>query len=217
MKEKLLHERALVTCIIMLFVCIILKLFGVQWFDLNTDIPILQEIDKVVMNSEILSFIYSFVLLWINGILVILCTTKQIPRKHFWEYTYLIIISVNLDNSIIVCILDTLMLLTVCFVVSPNKRTLLNFIGVFILNIAYQFVSLYIRDLGFHLSNYGMTCSLLFMIDYYLMLVITYLYLKKGDKDICSISHHFGSYLVNLLWRTHLKVSKQCSKNKKGD
>ena len=35
-KTKLLHERALLTCIIMLFLCIILKLFGIPWFDILT-------------------------------------------------------------------------------------------------------------------------------------------------------------------------------------
>jgi hypothetical protein len=42
MKNKILYERSLRTCIIMLAVCIVFKLFGVKWFDLNTSIPILQ-------------------------------------------------------------------------------------------------------------------------------------------------------------------------------
>lgn len=46
-KTKLLHERALLTCIIMLFLCIILKLFGIPWFDLNTDSSIERNIDAV--------------------------------------------------------------------------------------------------------------------------------------------------------------------------
>ncbi len=76
-KSKILYERALVTCIIMLFVCIILKLFGVQWFDLNTDIPILHEIDNVVMNSVPLSFLYSFILTMINGYLICCVSNKS--------------------------------------------------------------------------------------------------------------------------------------------
>jgi hypothetical protein len=44
MKNKILYERSLRTCIIMLVVCIVFKLFGAEWFDLNTSIPILQKI-----------------------------------------------------------------------------------------------------------------------------------------------------------------------------
>lgn len=34
-KREKLYERALATCVVMLIACIILKLFGVQWFDCN--------------------------------------------------------------------------------------------------------------------------------------------------------------------------------------
>lgn len=203
------YKRALATCITMLLLSIALKLFGVQWFDLNTNIPLLQEIDNIVMNNTILSFLYSFTLLWINGILVILCTIKQIPYKYIYAYTCFIIISITCGSSIITSLLDTLTLLLISYMILPNKRTILNFVGVFLLNITYQFISLYIRDLGFHLSNYGMTCSLLFMIDYYLMLLTTYLYLKKGNKDICSISLHFGSYLASKLCKKPLNESSR--------
>lgn len=46
MKNKILYERSLRTCIIMLVVCIVFKLFGAEWFDLNTSIPILQGLNK---------------------------------------------------------------------------------------------------------------------------------------------------------------------------
>lgn len=50
MKNKILYERSLRTCIIMLVVCIVFKLFGAEWFDLNTSIPILQKLDKIIID-----------------------------------------------------------------------------------------------------------------------------------------------------------------------
>lgn len=50
MKNKILYKRSLRTCIIMLVICIVFKLFGVEWFDLNTSIPILQKLDKIIID-----------------------------------------------------------------------------------------------------------------------------------------------------------------------
>ena len=51
MKNKILYERSLRTCIVMLMVCIVFKVLGVKWLDLNTSIPILQGLNKTIMNS----------------------------------------------------------------------------------------------------------------------------------------------------------------------
>lgn len=59
MKNKILYKRSLRTCIIMLVACIVFKLFGVKWFDLNTSIPILQKLDKIIMNNYIYCLLYS--------------------------------------------------------------------------------------------------------------------------------------------------------------
>lgn len=216
MKEKLLHERALVTCIAMLFICIILKLFGVQWFDLNTDIPILQEIDKVVMNSIPLSFLYTFVLRSINGYLIYIIVTKQLKINiiYFVFVTCLgIALTTAFPNNPLLFISDTLLLLILCFTYKFNKCIFKEYMFVFLLNILFQFISLFIRNLGYHHAYYGLMISVLLTIDYYIMLLTTYLYLKKGDLWLCSIVRHIGSSLANLLWK---KRSENYS-NKEGN
>lgn len=212
MKEKLLHERALVTCIAMLFICIILKLFGVQWFDLNTDIPILQEIDKVVMNSVPLSFLYSFVLLFINGYLICSISNKTL-NNNLYLLSLVCIISILLSNylgnNILVLLFDIFGLYIVCYKKSNIKEYLITIL----LNIIYQTLSLFIRDLGYQIANYDVISSILFNLDYYILLVLTYLYLKKGDVTLCSISRRSFSYLATKLWK---KRSENYS-NKEGN
>src|SRR5690625_2719421 len=92
-KTKLLHERALITCVIMLFLCIILKLFGFQWFDLDTDIPILNEIDKIVMSNYWLCLLYSSILLSINTYFIVLITLNISLKEHLKIYLYIFVIS----------------------------------------------------------------------------------------------------------------------------
>ncbi len=82
-----------------------------------------------------------------------------------------------------------------------------------LLNTIYQVISLFIKDMSIQLSYYGLITSVLYMIDYYIMLVITYLYLSKGGKSICSIIQVFYSCLVAKLWK---KRSENYS-NKEGN
>lgn len=199
-KSKILYERALITCLIMLFICIIFKLFGFNYFNLNTDIPILKEIDSVVMNSVSLSFLYSFTFKFINGYLVC-CIVRKEARFNMVLLGPICAISVLLaayaNNDTVVMIYDTLSLYLMCC----NKSKISEYLMVVILNIVYQMISLFIRSLGIQLSYYGLINSVLLNLDYYIMLMITYLYLKRGDKTLCLIVHHFGSSLANLLWK----------------
>lgn len=211
MKEKLLHERALVTCIAMLFICIILKLFGVQWFDLNTDIPILQEIDNVVMNSVPLSFLYSFIFRFINSYLIYMIVTKDKRPTILLLITVItsMLVRPYIDNDIILLIIDFNILLIPCL----GKCKIKEYYLTMFLNLFYQFLSLFIRSLGYQSCNYGLIISALLNLDYYIMFVITYLYLIKGGYTLCGIVQVSYFSLANLLWK---KRSENYS-NKEGN
>lgn len=217
-KTELLHERALLTCIIMLFLCIILKLFGVPWFDMETDIPILQKINELVSNNIVISFIVTLFFKVINGCLI--CSLVVRDMKKIIDRLYLIIfvsvISMILGfynvNSFI---FGTLGLYFVCFAL--GYKSVKEYIVVFIFNIIYQCISLYIKDLGVGFKYYGFIENKLLSIDYYIMLSITYLYLKKGEITLCGEMIRFGSFLANLLWRKPLRASRKCLKSKEGE
>lgn len=204
MKEKLLHERALVTCIAMLFICIILKLFGVQWFDLNTDIPILQEIDKVVMNSIPLSFLYSFIMLFINSYMVCLIVVKKNSNKLILCISlftlFMILFKTFSKLDMVSFILDTILLLLICLYTSKTN-VIKEYVITFIINIVYQLCSIFIKSISINISYTPLLIGFLFNLDYYIMLIITYLYIVKGGTSLCLEFRHFGSYLATKLWK----------------
>lgn len=219
-KTKLLHERALITCVIMLFLCIILKLFGFQWFNLDTDIPILKEIDKIVMSNYWLCLLYSSVLLSINLFFIISITLK-LDIKRGIKYTikllpftiFIILLKTEVmlvSNSSFM--LDIAYLLFSCKLIDPKVK-IKRIVAVIFLNILYQWVSLFIKSLNTQIGQYGYLTSVLFMIDYYIMLLITYLYIMRGGK-ICQIFQVSFSFLANRLWRRRTTNSKQSLQNK---
>lgn len=216
MKSKLLYERALITCVLMLIVSIILKLFGVPWFNLDTSIPILNKINDIVMNSVPLSFIYSFISLFINGYIMCAIVTKTLNFKcYFIPLSFVclltIFVKVYFHINAVSFICDVFDLYFVSLVVSKDKNIIKEHILMIVLASIYQLCSLFIRNLGVQISYYGMVTSILLMLDYYMMLIMTYLYLKKGDYTLCSIFHRSYSSLATKLWRKPTRNSNQCS------
>lgn len=214
-KKELLYKRALITCVIMLFVSIILKVFGSTLFNLKTDIPFLQNIDKCIMNNTLLSFMYSLILMLINSILVFMITTKRRINK----INFCLLISFSIGSilyksfygvNIMSFILEIMCLLLICVLETNEISTVKECIITLSLNLLYQILSLFIRDLGFQTSPHEMIINLLLNLDYYSMLVITYLYLKKGDMKLCLIFHQYFSSLHTRLLKKPIAKLKEC-------
>ena len=217
MKNKILYERSLRTCIIMLVVCIVFKLFGVGWFNLNTSIPMLQSLDKLISDNLILSFVFTLIIKNINGILIFSIISKNM--KFTLKHLKLIILS-NILN-ICICyfmgecisfIIDIIFVLIIgCKVLNTNFKETLLCIP---LNIIYQMISLFIRNISLGFRYYGFIENQLLCLDYYILLLITYLFLNKGGYTLCGEIRHIFSFLATKLWK---KRSKNYSENKGDD
>lgn len=206
MKHKV-YERALATCAVMLLLSILLKVFGIQWLELNTDIAILHELDNLVMNDVLFSFMYSLAFKTFNGYLICISVTKD--SKFDFNIIFISALSVlfayMLRNSALVFIYDFLVLFYVC----RKKATFREYIYVMVLNAVYQLISLFIRGLGVQLSYYPVAEEILLNLDYYILLIITYLYLKKEDTSLCSIVQASYSFLASKLCRKPLNESSR--------
>lgn len=204
MKSNKLYERALITCIIMLFICILFKLFGFNYFNLNTDIPILKEIDNVVMNSAPLSFLYSLIFMTINGYLICIIVLNNHKINILWfviNGAISILISVSKFNCISPYY-DTISLCIICLILSKKISIIGSYAEVCLLNIVYQCISIFIRNLSIDSNFVPLFIGALMNLDYYIMLIITYLYMRKGEV-LCSVNHRIGFSLANLLWKKH--------------
>ena len=210
MKDKIsiLHERALITCVVMLFICIIFKLFGV----LDTNIPVLQEIDNIIMSSVPLSFLISLLLKSINIWLVckIACLNKNI---NFYLLIILTSITIFIRflnyNQILSFVTEYVCFMILCFTnIKCFKRDTINLVLISLISLIYQLLSIFLRDQSLIINTF--LINLLMNVDYYIMLAITYLYLKKGEMDLCLMVQSFSSQLWELL----KKPLKECSENK---
>lgn len=205
-EKGILYERALITCLIMLLISILFKLFGASWFDLNTDISLLQEMDSIIENDIVFSFIVTLFFKTINGILICSLMVRDISKvlKGIWLIVSFNIISMVMNfynvNSFFV---DFFYPCLISYLIA--KINLKESLLIMILNVIYQLVSLYIRNLGYVPQSYSFIYYTLLSLDYYIMLVITYLLMKKGDKNICGVVVACYSFLKCRLWKKHSK------------
>lgn len=215
MKSKLLYERALITCVLMLIVSIILKLFGVPWFDLDTNVPMLDEINDIVMNNNVLSFVYSFIFLCLNTTLVVsIVSSKYVKRKipfvlYIGVFTFLNLIMDFYCNDSLKFIKDTFIFFLCCYI-RYGKISLSLPIQAMFLSIIYQIISSLLRVNTVSIGSYGLVTSILLSIDYYILLIMTYLYVRKEDIT-CGIIRVYGSFLAKKLCRKPTQNSNQCS------
>lgn len=216
-KTKLLHERALITCVIMLFLCIILKLFGVQWFDLDTSMPILNKIDTILNRYPFSIFIFNFLSCYINMFFIVGITTRKETKEilkvcNFMSLFIVIgfLVYYATNNDVMKFVYDTLLLFIACKCLNSDK-ILYRFVLTCILNVIYQIFSMFIRNLAITVYDDNLVISLLMNLDYYILLLLTYLYSRRCEKWGILV---FGSSLANRLWRRRTTNSKQSLQNK---
>lgn len=212
MKNKNLYKCMIHTCIVMLMACIVFKTVGVGWFDLNTSIPILQKLDKIISDNLILSFVFTLIFKVFNGVLIYSLMSKDI--KLVLHHIHWIIIATVVSMLLCYMGIDNL-LFDVIALYTVGKTVLgtddLEMGAVILVDTVYQIISLFIRSLSIGFVYYGFIENILLLLDYYILLIITYLYLYKGGYTLCGEIRRFCSFLATKLWK---KRSKNYSENK---
>lgn len=174
---------------ILFIICLVLKLFGGNWFELGTS------------NTKFISFCeYVDNTLWLKKTLaVVIClfTTYPVYCIMLNEQKPKPIISITLIvltifksliswyNSIISFCLDVFILLILMTILNRNfKRNIVCFL---ILN-ALQIMTLLLRNLDFGFGNFingnSFVEQSIYQVDYYLMILLFYLYNFKRKKKV---------------------------------
>ena len=204
-KENKLYKMALTSCIVMLFLCIIFKLFGFNYFDLKFNNSILNNINIIIMNNFYLSILFSFILKFISGYLIFSIINPNKKQSIFCIacITFFTIL-IKFNNKNLGIIIDALILLIYPLIFNEfNKTTIKNTIYSLFLNTTYQLISIFLRNIGtIHINTF--IISLLMNMDYFILLIITLLYLRRGGVDIC-LTVHFYSFQAKMLWKKLLK------------
>lgn len=227
--DKLL-SKTITIYLTILFVVFILKLFGLNYFNLDTNNRIIVMINNFILYFHLQNLWYCFTLYLDTFIILsITCNDNSKKMKFFAIITTLIGIILKVCKSIfsglsIFVLIDFLYLfiLSLIYIIFVKKEKILkhnitNYLTMCFLTIVFQLVSIITRNIELQsLDNF--IISNILSLDYLVLSIFSYkLYFIKGGKSLCGMVLGFSSDLLISLkdLPKKLQISYQKCKPKK--
>ena len=223
-------SRTLFTYFSILFIVFALKMFGINYFGLNTDNKIINSINNFILNWK-LEQVWFNLTLFINTYIILAITCNDNSKKmvlfslltmplnvgiRFLKQTY------NLPFLFVFTDLLYLFILSICYIKivkrdKVHKENVINYWMFMGINFIFQLISLITRDVTITTKNNFIT-YLILDVDLFALMFISYkLYFMKGGTNLWTVVHgYFSDLLISLreLPRKFL-ASYQKSKPKK--
>lgn len=192
---------SIILCWIMLIVCFIIKLFGGNWFEIMCEnkhfICVCDFIDNHIILQDVIAFVT-----YMSSTTLVVLAMSLIPKPNAKQLITIITLVAFIwvsqyINDLVKFILEPIMFAFFPFILSClsnekadvktriKKTWFLGIIG-YVAVFSFQALSLVIKNIGVKpINDENTLLSLLLMIDYYIMIVLYYLYvkLKKGGKE----------------------------------
>lgn len=186
--KEIILKRAIILCWVLLIICFIIKLCGGNYFNIMCNNENFIRFCNFIENSIIKYIIYSFSFIFSSYLLlkIVKPNFKILSLKSLlflicciivWAFKLLIELNIFTMNTLIVNILDFVILYILLVIFT--KRPLLSILAVILLFV-FSIISSLVKGIGIDSSitdNYFV--AQIFLIDYYLMLVLSVLYSKK--------------------------------------
>ena len=186
--KEIILKRAIILCWVLLIICFIIKLCGGNYFNIMCNNENFIKFCNFIENSIIKYIIYLFSFIFSSYLLlkIVKPDLKFISLKSLlfiicciivWAFKLLIELNIFTMNTLIVNILDFVILYILLVIFT--KRPLLSIFAVILLFV-FSIISSLVKGIGIDSSitdNYFV--AQIFLIDYYLMLVLSVLYSKK--------------------------------------
>ena len=183
-KRKIL-KRVIGLCWFSLIFCMVIKLFGGNYFEIASKKETLVNVCNWI-DGNFIKEIIRFVFLNLSYYLYVSSICKRkLKLKEFMICEVFIVIDTiaKYYNTTLGFIADCLMLFASPLVISKFKWK--NSIIGFLLINAFQLISLFTRNISLGILENTMLVEIILQIDYYIMLILYYLYSVKlkGEKN----------------------------------
>lgn len=189
--REVVLKRSIILCWILLAICFVIKIFGGNFFAIVCTNEKFIKVCEYINNSWIYSLL-AYISFTSTSLLLLLIVreNKKFFTKNtilfwlvvsfYWIFKLLVELEIIKISVTVMSFIDypILWLLLFLFTKKPVKS-----IFAVLLMIAFTFVSVFIKNIG--LTNKitdSALVTLIFMIDYYIMLILTFLYSKKRSK-----------------------------------
>lgn len=191
-------KRAIALCWIMLIVCFIIKLFGGNWFEIICNNEHFINICNYVDTHGILRYSIGLIIYVVCAYFVFV-SCSMIIKPNFKQSLAILIFAVgvwatNFIAPLAKMIAEILMFVSLPFILKrieleeKSWKYVLKkswYLGIIAcaLELVFQIISLITKNIGVKVIDNSFLMSLLFSIDYYIMIALYYLYTKLTLKN----------------------------------
>ena len=181
MKDR--YKTLIISCWVVLLCCFIIKLLGGNFFE------IVCENEKFIRFCK---YCNNGIMYWVISIIAYtFSTTLYLMAVCKFEKPKILLIVITILMDIIKLIFINYATITgviefVLFIIIPicyNKKNWLRAIIGCVLVLLFQISSLVTKNIGIKVINNDLVTGLIFSIDYYIMIILYWLYSIKEEKD----------------------------------
>ena len=184
MKDK--YKTLIISCWVVLLCCFVVKLLGGNFFE------IVCENEKFIrfcefIDGNILKYVISFIMYFISGYIYFIAVVKNDISKYKKILCCVLLIVIWMIKLFIykyqtIAIIVELMLMILTPILLNKKYWKMAIIG-YVLNFSFQLLSVFIKNLKLSFIDNNTLNGIIFSIDYYIMIVLFYLYRIKEDNN----------------------------------
>lgn len=200
--KQVVLKRMITLCWVLLGICFVIKIFGGNFFAFVGKSAVVEYIAQHLWLFIIVQFIFYY----FGTIILLSCLHKgkgfiinSVSTVLMFSAKLLAVL--NLILTFVSFIIESIFLIVVPIIL--DRKYWFSPIVINILVIVFQLISMFIKDITFTTFPYAGIVGYIYMIDYYIMLVLMYLYYKKGDfkmtlgvwflsKDITQLEAYKG-------------------------
>lgn len=189
--QEIVLKRSIIICWVLLAICLVIKLFGGNFFTIMCDnenfISVCNFVDK-----SFIRYILYFALFMTESIMLLYIVKPNIKFKRVLVWLYILacilcwVLKVLIEQNIInlnpALVSVFLVLYLYVILAITTKRYIFSFVVV-IYNMLLSLLSAVLKSVS--LSNFitdSFLITTIFMIDYYILLTLTFLYQRKNKQ-----------------------------------
>lgn len=206
--KQVVLKRMITLCWVLLGICFVVKIFGGNFFAFVGESEVANFICNNVYLLTGVQFIFYFIGTYINLLIVFKDKLKCLNIV----FTLLMFCAKALCNfgiipAFVAMIIELVFLIVIPIILNPKDWHLP--IIVMLMIFIFQYIAMFTKNIGLVRFPDNALAGFVFMIDYYIMLFLSYLYLKKEKFTIMMLGVLFLSTDV-----TQLEAYKEVLKTK---
>ena len=189
-KRKVLG-RMITVCWALLLICFVVKIFGGNFFAFIGESKVVDYIINNVWLFIPYKFIFYFVATYLTFMIIFNHKYKALSAiMTIIMFSFKQFVNYNAIMRVLAFVIEFLCLIVIPIIL---KRKWYDLLYINIIVIIFQIVSLFVKNLSVFNFNTNEFVAYVYMLDYYIMVIMAYLYSKKGEISLMEIGIWFLS------------------------